>query len=448
MEGNKELPLVIGERGGNDNDNDNDNDDDDDDDDDEEKMIEEITETTETTNNNNNNNNNGDNQTIQLALNKKTTTMTEEPTTTTTTAAAATNNFDMTTCAREYMEKIYNNVNHFKNTFGEKEEEYAVTETVTRRRCSPTLDVYERSEDEEPPRGGFSLLLQWKLPTKLHKRTILDQAIKIWTTRIANTKDGDFNFQGGFKGVLQKDWNDKREADPTIGTKRTKAELNEFVDEKFAKVVINGIYKPFDDMHDLLKLLTMELGQQFAIRGELELSSLLRAWVWLGSFGWGHMKGLKYAIIALGGGFDKAHKLSLDNPLVTKQFPMVVEDTSNPFCVINKLISFYRERCKPDQSQFFGHVNTGHKKGLIYYFKPRSPAGQDSLRKWTKEFAEVADFKDWEKYTPRDNWHQCCTILALDLSISEKVQMNHPRHKHVKSSEPYIHQSSKLQAAV
>eukprot|EP00536_Pseudo-nitzschia_multiseries_P019162 jgi/Psemu1/59280/gm1.59280_g len=198
------------------------------------------------------------------------------------------------------------------------------------------------------------------------------------------------------------------EADPTIGTKRTKAEFDEFVDEKFAKVVTDGIYKPFNDMHG---------------------------------------GGLKYAIVAPGGGFDKAHKLSLDNPLVTKQFLMVVEDTSNPFCVI-KLISFYRERCKPDQSRFFCHVNNGHKKGSVYYFKPRSPVGQDSLRKWVKEFVEVADFKDWEKYTPHDNQHRCCTILASDLAVPEKVRMNHLRHKSAKSSHPYIHQNSKSQATV
>eukprot|EP00536_Pseudo-nitzschia_multiseries_P018949 jgi/Psemu1/58178/gm1.58178_g len=359
----------------------------------------------------------------------------------------------MTASAQEYTEKIYNNVNHF-NTFGEKGEVYALAETITRKYSKMKNSTHNRfhkivREATDPTtnnpgdavlREMFTKEVRMKNhldvdylfyynvsgPRNMHKRTILDQALKIWTTRIANAKDGkplnttthgvyvrqlfsafhardvqfaaaDFNFQGGFKGVLQKDWNNKREADPTIGTKRTKAEFDEFVDEKFAKVVTDGIYKPFDDMHDLLKLLTMELGRQFGIRGGTELTSLLWAWIRLGSFGWGHMKGLKYVIVAPGGGFDKAHKLSLDNPLVTKQFPMVVEDTSNPFCVI-KLISFYRERCKPDQSRFFCHVNIGRKKGSMYYFKPRSPVGQDSLRKWVKEFAEVADFKDWEKY--------------------------------------------------
>eukprot|EP00536_Pseudo-nitzschia_multiseries_P015471 jgi/Psemu1/42729/gm1.42729_g len=503
MDGDKELPLVIDEAAaGNNNDDDNDN------------MIEEITEeimteqptaaaaaaaatataTAATTND----------KTIDLVLDEpptrparvsiepsrsilrnpyrrrgrkeaqtRTTTTTEQPTATAT-ATATTDNFDMTTSAQEYIEKIYNNANHF-NTFGEKGEEYALAETITRKYSKMKNSTHNRfhkivqdATDPTTNNPGDAVLHEMITkevrmknhlevdylfyynisgPPNMHKRTILDQALKIWTTRIANDKDGkplnttthgvyvrqlflafhardvhfaaaDFNFQGEFKGVLQKDWNNKREADPMIGTKRTKAEFNEFVDEKFAKVVTDGVYKPFNDMHDLLKLLTMELGP------------------------------LKYAIVAPGGGSDKAHKLSLDNPLVTKQFLMVVEDTSNPFCVI-KLISFYRERCKPDQSRFFCHVNNGRKKGSVYYFKPRSPVGQDSLRKWVKEFAEVTDFKDWEKYTPHDNRHdRCCTILASDLVVPEKVRMNHLRHKSAKLSNPYIHQNSKSQAAV
>eukprot|EP00536_Pseudo-nitzschia_multiseries_P007306 jgi/Psemu1/17621/gm1.17621_g len=344
----EELPLVIDEAAAGNNDGDGVN------------MIEEITEeetmteqptaaTTTTT----------DNKTIDLAFNEpptrparvsikpsrlilrnpyrrrgrkeaqtRTTTMTTTTTTTTTTteqptATATTNNFDMTASAQEYTEKIYNKANHF-NTFGEKGEEYALAETITRKYSKMKNSTHNRfhkivREATDPTTNNpgdavlhemftkevrmknhleVDYLFYYNIsgPPNMHKRTILDQALKIWTTRIANAKDGkplnttthgvyvqqlfsafhardvqfaaaDFNFQGGFKGVLQKDWNNKREADPTIGTKRTKAEFDEFVDEKFAKVVTDGIYKPFDDMHDLLKLLTMELGQQFGIRG-------------------------------------------------------------------------------------------------------------------------------------------------------------------------------------
>eukprot|EP00536_Pseudo-nitzschia_multiseries_P015398 jgi/Psemu1/42406/gm1.42406_g len=232
-------------------------------------------------------------------------------------------------------------------------------------------------------------------PPNMHKRTILDQALKIWTTRIANQERqgrwdiqfaaADFNFQGGFKGVLQKDWNDKREADPTIGTKRTKAELDEFVDEKFAKVVTDGIYKTFDDMHDLLKLLTMELGRQFGIRGGLELTSLLWAWIRLGSFGWGHMKGLKYAIVAPGGGFDKAHKLSLNNPLVTKQFPMVVEDTSNPFCIE---IAFSAESSSDEDSSV---ISSSEEESSVLSSSSSSSSGGDTKKKYRYKMVVYTD---------------------------------------------------------
>eukprot|EP00536_Pseudo-nitzschia_multiseries_P016950 jgi/Psemu1/48578/gm1.48578_g len=147
MDGDKELPLVIDEQAAAG-------------DDDDENMIEEITEeetmteqqptaTTTTTTT----------KTIDLALDepptrparvsiepprsilrnpyrrrgrKEAQTRTTIATTTTTEQPTATNDFDMTASAQEYTEKIYNNANHF-NTFGEKGEEYALAETITRK---------------------------------------------------------------------------------------------------------------------------------------------------------------------------------------------------------------------------------------------------------------------------------------------------------------------------
>eukprot|EP00536_Pseudo-nitzschia_multiseries_P012528 jgi/Psemu1/32375/gm1.32375_g len=209
---------------------------------------------------------------------KEAQTRTTIATTTTTEQPTATNDFDMTASAQEHTEKIYNNANHF-NTFGEKGEEYALAETITRKYSKMKNSTHNRfhkivREATDPTTNNpgdavlhemFTKEVRMKNhlevdylfyynvsgPRNMHKRTILDQALKIWTTRIANAKDAfhardvqfaaaDFNFQGGFKGVLQKDWNNKREADPTIGTKRTNAEFDEFVDEKFAKVVTDA----------------------------------------------------------------------------------------------------------------------------------------------------------------------------------------------------------------
>eukprot|EP00536_Pseudo-nitzschia_multiseries_P015684 jgi/Psemu1/43418/gm1.43418_g len=112
---------------------------------------------------------------------------------------------------------------------------------------------------------------------------------------------------------------------------------------------------------------------------------------------------------------------------------MVVEDTDNPNCIV-KLIFYHRDVCSPDQVQFFCHVNHSRRKTAKYVFKAKSPVGADTICKWVRDFAEVADFKDWETYyTPHDNRHRCCTILASD---------------HAKSSHPYIHQNSKTQKTV
>eukprot|EP00536_Pseudo-nitzschia_multiseries_P014753 jgi/Psemu1/40071/gm1.40071_g len=215
----------------------------------------------------------------------------------------------------------------------------------------------------------------------LQSKTLVDQAMKIWTTNIKNLVSGDplnfkshhtysrqlfsafhsrgvpynkdeFKHKGGYKAVVKKDWAEKRAKDPTLGTKRTKAEFDEFVDEKFKKVIHDGIYKPYEDMLDLLKLMAMELGRQFGVRGKDELVFLQWKYLKMGTFKYGSMKDLRYVIVAPGGGFDKSHQLSLNNAEVSTNYPMVVEDTDNPNCIV-KLIFHYRDVCSPDQVRFF-----------------------------------------------------------------------------------------------
>eukprot|EP00536_Pseudo-nitzschia_multiseries_P004230 jgi/Psemu1/9528/gm1.9528_g len=119
--------------------------------------------------------------------------------------------------------------------------------------------------------------------------------------------------------------------------------------------------------------------------------------------------------------------LDINNPIENKHHPMAVEDLENPNCII-KSIYFYQT--------------------TSIYFKPKSPVGANTIGKWVREFAQVAGFKDWEKYTPHDNRHWCCTILASNLNVPEKVQMDHLRHNHAKSAESYIHQNSNTQKQV
>eukprot|EP00536_Pseudo-nitzschia_multiseries_P004192 jgi/Psemu1/9450/gm1.9450_g len=250
----------------------------------------------------------------------------------------------------------------------------------------------------------------------LQSKTLVDQAMKIWTTNIKNLVSGDplnfkshhtysrqlfsafhlrgvpynegeFKHRGGYKAVVKKDWAEKRAKDPTLGTKRTKAKFDEFVDEKFKKVINDGIYKPYEDMLDLLKLMAMELGRQFGVRGKDELVFLQWKYLRMGTFKYGSMEDLRYVIVAPGGGFDKSHQLSLNNAEVSTNYPMVVEDTDNPNCIV-KLIFYYQDVCSPDQT-------------AKYVFKAKSPVGADTIRKWVRDFAEVADFKDWEKTVTR-----------------------------------------------
>ena len=65
--------------------------------------------------------------------------------------------------------------------------------------------------------------------------------------------ESNFNGKGGdFAAFINKhDYNSKREADPSIGTKRmTKAEFDELMDEKFNKLVTkNGTYKPYQNKY-------------------------------------------------------------------------------------------------------------------------------------------------------------------------------------------------------
>eukprot|EP00536_Pseudo-nitzschia_multiseries_P004688 jgi/Psemu1/10544/gm1.10544_g len=168
------------------------------------------------------------------------------------------------------------------------------------------------------------------------KAVYIRQLFSAFHSRGVPYNQGYFKHRGGFVAVVNKDWKDKKIEDPTLGsTKRNKAKFDEFVDEKFKKVIDDGTYKPYEDMLDLLKLMTIELGRQFRICGKKELVFLKWDYLKLGTFSHGAMKDLKYIII---------------NP-----------KTAN--------------------------IN----------FKPKSPVGADTIRKWVRDFAEVADFKDWEK---------------------------------------------------
>eukprot|EP00536_Pseudo-nitzschia_multiseries_P018119 jgi/Psemu1/54205/gm1.54205_g len=62
--------------------------------------------------------------------------------------------------------------------------------------------------------------------------------------------EGKFKHKGVYKAIVKKD----------LTEKKPRPSLMRFVDEKSKKVINNGIYNPYGDMSDLLKLMAMELG--------------------------------------------------------------------------------------------------------------------------------------------------------------------------------------------
>eukprot|EP00536_Pseudo-nitzschia_multiseries_P012887 jgi/Psemu1/33371/gm1.33371_g len=284
---------------------------------------------------------------------------------------------DANVAADKYCKMIYHNPNRF-NTFGEDGDQFTNAKSNTEAYAKKVVRTHDQfiqivadATATDPAKNDPGDAVLHEMFTKkvtmkdgiredylfyyhvsgaksLQSKTLVNQAIKIWTTNIKNLVSGDplnfkshhmysrqlfsafhsrgvpynkgeFKHKGGYKAVVKKDWAEKRAKDPTLGTKRTKAEFDEFVDEKF----------------------------------------------------------------------KKSHQLSLNNAEVSTNYPMVVEDTDNPNCIVN-LIFYYRDVCSPDQT-------------AKYVFKAKSPVGADTIRKWVRDFAEVADFKDWEKYTPHDN---------------------------------------------
>eukprot|EP00536_Pseudo-nitzschia_multiseries_P010095 jgi/Psemu1/24958/gm1.24958_g len=200
MDGDKELPRKIDEARAGDVVVDNDN------------MIEEITEETMTEQPTSTATATTDIQTIDLAL--------DEPPTRPARvkrkkrSTKKNNNNDRTTNTPK---SIQRRSNHF-NTFGEKGEEYALAETVTRKYSKMKNSTHNRflkivREATDPTTNNpgdavlhemftnevrmkkhleVDYLFYYNVSSRpnMHKRTILDQALKIWTTRIANAKDG------------------------------------------------------------------------------------------------------------------------------------------------------------------------------------------------------------------------------------------------------------------
>ena len=67
---------------------------------------------------------------------------------------------------------------------------------------------------------------------------------------------------------------------------------------------------------------------------------------------------------------------------------------------------------------------------------------------WIKEIAEIADFKDFAKYTPHQNRKHCGTGLYSNPNIPMEVKLKHMRHSKEASAARYMHTNRVATAAL
>ena len=251
----------------------------------------------------------------------------------------------------------------------------------------------------------------------------------------------DFDERGEFSGVVKNDWTKKKKEDPTLGTNRTKADYDEYADEKYMNLLQSGRLQPWANHHDLLKCVVMSLGTHLGFRGQREIVSAL----------WSYLRfetlpcGTRRITAAPDGGFDKTASLSINNPIARKQNPVTEDYPSDPFHPV-KLICHYRSLCDPEQNRLICHVNT--KSSTKYKYRYKNPVGAGPITGWIKEIAMNAKFKDHKLYTPHRNRVRMATSVYSDPAIPDNVKMNQMRHKTMKSAVPYVKPNRRTQQAL
>ena len=225
----------------------------------------------------------------------------------------------------------------------------------------------------------------------------------------------------------------RKKEDSTLGTNRTKPDYDEYADEKYMHLLEIKQLQPWNNYHDLLKCVTMSLGNHLGFRGKREIVNVL----------WCYLKfeilpcGTRQITAAPNGGFDKTARLLINNPIARKQNPVAEDHHSDPFHPV-KLIHHYRSLCHPEQERLLcRHVSTTSSSN--YRFKVKSLVGVQPIDRWIKEIAKDAKFKDQEKWTPHQNRHQMATSVYSDPNILDSVKMNQMRHKTMSLALPYVH---------
>ena len=97
-------------------------------------------------------------------------------------------------------------------------------------------------------------------------KVFLDKGVKYMKAEFFNTR--------GLLAVVKLTYVERKLADPTLGTKRTKADFDKYAVPKFHRALNEGKFKPYEIMHDLLKIMMMKFGLQLGFRGQKRASFL------------------------------------------------------------------------------------------------------------------------------------------------------------------------------
>ena len=257
------------------------------------------------------------------------------------------------------------------------------------------------------------------------KKTILNQALNIWTMKIENLKKPgvpldansheqqvkylfrafadrgieyvptDFKGEGEFLGVLKEDWKGKKQKDVTFATKRTKPEYDEYGDEKFEKLFTDGTLNPYTNPHHLQICIIWGLGRYLGFRGQDEIVYSKWSQFEITKYKSGPDQGLRKVEAHIKDGYDKSNNLKLGNTAPCEHKPEIREDPNNIHCWV-KLFVLYREKCPDEQQRFICKIDDNLTRTTWYY--PKNAIGKGKIRAMVKEAAETAGFLDGKVY--------------------------------------------------
>ncbi len=259
----------------------------------------------------------------------------------------------------------------------------------------------------------------------------------------------DFNGDGEYHAVLQKQWEETMKVDPTYATRVGTSTFDYEVDRKIRDKYNEGNWDPFstsdgstayDHRHQYLVFV---LGRYWLLRGRKELSSLKWSQIKFCEV-YENNKLKKY--IEIFHTFDKGNQLKLSNTTprnLEDGTPRMYPNPNDPLSPY-KFLTFYRSICTPTQVRvFFGKASSTQmkefrSKNLPYLYNEKQPIRENSINKNTKEFAKEMGFDNWERCTNHDNRKLGITTIVTNADAGvNPLMLKVTRHKKIQTSMSY-----------